>query len=57
MEEKNIVKDKIIKLADIYYDALDAPKKGAKVYSAASLLSAKHSTSAFHQMNINLTPH
>ncbi|KAM6599582.1 hypothetical protein CsatA_019191 [Cannabis sativa] len=30
-EEKNIVKDKISKLVDIYYDALDAPKKGAKV--------------------------
>ncbi|XP_062090886.1 probable RNA-dependent RNA polymerase 5 isoform X2 [Humulus lupulus] len=30
-EEKTIVKDKISKLVDIYYDALDAPKKGAKV--------------------------
>ncbi|POO00835.1 RNA-dependent RNA polymerase-type [Trema orientale] len=31
IEEKNHVKQNIIKLVDIYYDALDAPKKGGKV--------------------------
>ncbi|POO00831.1 RNA-dependent RNA polymerase-type [Trema orientale] len=31
IEEKKLVKDKIIKLVDIYYEALDAPKRGAKV--------------------------
>ncbi|KAF8055796.1 hypothetical protein N665_1286s0006 [Sinapis alba] len=31
-EEKDKMKKKMLKLIDIYYDALDAPKKGAKVY-------------------------
>ncbi|KAJ0254182.1 RNA-dependent RNA polymerase 4 [Hirschfeldia incana] len=31
-EEKAELKNKILELIDIYYDALDAPKKGAKVY-------------------------
>ena len=36
LDKKNLVKDKIIKLVDLYYDALDASKKGAKVSFAAS---------------------
>lgn len=31
IEEKNTVKAKILRLIDIYYEALDAPKKGLKV--------------------------
>ena len=31
IEEKNAVKQNLIKLIDIYYDALNAPKKGTKV--------------------------
>ncbi|KAL0702921.1 hypothetical protein Bca4012_059043 [Brassica carinata] len=31
-EEKAELKNKILELIDIYYDALDAPKKGTKVY-------------------------
>ena len=31
-EEKAEMKKKMLKLIDIYYDALDAPKKGAKVF-------------------------
>lgn len=31
IDEKNTVKAKILRLIDIYYEALDAPKKGLKV--------------------------
>lgn len=31
-DEKAEMKQKMLELIDIYYDALDAPKKGAKVY-------------------------
>lgn len=36
-EEKAEMKKKMLKLTDIYYDALDAPKKGAKVYLSDEL--------------------
>lgn len=31
IDEKNTVKAKILRLIDVYYEALDAPKKGSKV--------------------------
>ena len=31
VEERNLLQEKILQLVDIYYDALDAPKKGLKV--------------------------
>lgn len=36
-EEKKAVNENINKLIDIYYDALDAPKKGTKVNSVTSI--------------------
>lgn len=38
IEEKTLVKENIIKLIDIYYDALDAPKKGTKVSSVSLII-------------------
>ncbi|XP_013596635.1 PREDICTED: probable RNA-dependent RNA polymerase 5 isoform X1 [Brassica oleracea var. oleracea] len=38
-KEKAEMKEKLLKLTDIYYDALDAPKKGAKFYLPQELKS------------------
>lgn len=37
IEETDRVKENILQLIDIYYDALDAPKKGGKVSSVSFL--------------------
>lgn len=31
VDDKNRIKEKLLKLVDLYYDALDAPKSGKKV--------------------------
>jgi RNA-dependent RNA polymerase len=36
IEEKNHVKANILQLIDMYYDALDAPKKGGQKVSSVS---------------------
>jgi RNA-dependent RNA polymerase len=38
IEEKDHVKANILQLIDIYYDALDAPKKGGQKVSSVSFL-------------------
>ncbi|KAK9071253.1 hypothetical protein SSX86_009821 [Deinandra increscens subsp. villosa] len=40
-DEKNRIKEKLLKLADLYYDALDAPKSGKSVDLPNSLLPRK----------------
>jgi hypothetical protein len=38
IEETDSVKENILQLIDIYYDALDAPKKGGQKVSSVSFL-------------------
>nr|QCD25904.1 RNA-dependent RNA polymerase 3 [Helianthus tuberosus] len=42
VDEKRRIKEKLLKLADLYYDALDAPKSGKSVDIPQSLLSRKY---------------
>ncbi|KAH9619567.1 hypothetical protein KSS87_000894 [Heliosperma pusillum] len=41
VDEKSILRKKMLRLVDIYYDALDAPKKGLKVNVPKELVPAK----------------
>uniref|UniRef100_A0A7C9EMP1 RNA-dependent RNA polymerase n=1 Tax=Opuntia streptacantha TaxID=393608 RepID=A0A7C9EMP1_OPUST len=41
VEERNLLQEKILRLVDIYYDALDAPKKGLKVEVPSELIPKK----------------
>ncbi|MFS7982550.1 putative RNA-directed RNA polymerase [Helianthus anomalus] len=42
VDEKRRIKDKMMKLVDLFYDALDAPKSGKTVDIPQSLLSRKY---------------
>ncbi|KAJ0881660.1 putative RNA-directed RNA polymerase [Helianthus annuus] len=42
VDEKRRIKEKLLKLADLYYDALDAPKSGKSVDIPQSLLPRKY---------------
>ncbi|KAK9101032.1 hypothetical protein Scep_024462 [Stephania cephalantha] len=55
--EKNCLKEKILKLIDIYYDALDAPKTGMKVLLPSDLRVEKfphfmERTNSYHSKSI-----